>query len=134
MKTENIRIAILFHDCDMTSTFESLLNTLMYSFEYTLNENYNPFLSGDKEICLKVLNQAITPLYRLSQNPYGYNTPEDGDWDTDDEFMSRYLMIKPENLLLGDEVDEYVKVTDWNNGEDYILDMRLPKEQRIYRI
>jgi hypothetical protein len=133
---DNIRIAILFHDCDMTSTYEALLHLLVYSFEYTLRESDNPFLKNDKENALKVINKALLPIHRIAQDPYGSDNSMLAHkgvlWS--DEFMTDYLEIKPDKLLLGEEVDEYVKDTSWNNGEDYILDMRLPKDQRIFRI
>lgn len=123
-------MAINFSDNDFWTTIHGILHTIAYSTEMLLREEYNPFLAGDIDRSLKIINEVFYPFYRLCQNPYSYNM------EGQDDRIADYLVLKRDRLYLGAEaVEAHIKAMDgWNNGETLILDMRLPENQRIYWI
>lgn len=125
MKPNQSVIVIKFHDNDFYCTFCALLRSLSDNLEAS-----SPFVVGDKERSVKVINDALYGFYRLAQNQYEYNddTPEYCN------HMKTYLRIVEDDLLLGEEAVKFANAQEWNNGETFILDMRLPIDQRVYSL
>jgi hypothetical protein len=121
-------VAIRFGDNDFYYTFTTLLRTL----GLMANES-DKYKNLDKTTLLKILNDLVYPMYRLSQNKYEYTNGK-----TEEEYsthIKNYLKIKKDNLLIGRvEVDQYISDNPWDNGETFILDTRLPVNQQVYVI
>lgn len=124
-QTKPVVIAIRFGDNDFGPTFRSLLNSIAYSLEEGIRLG-NVFPTRDKEKIAKIISVAAIGHYRTCQNPYEYNET------TPDSQTARYLTIDAEKILLYEEVDEYLAENDWDNAETFVLDMRLPPDQRIF--
>lgn len=116
-----IILAIKFGDNDFSGTFLPLLKVFRdYPQEY---------LYKNKETTLKVINELSYSMYRAVQNPYAYND------HIKDENTKKYLQIDSEDLLFGqEEVDRFTSNNEWDNGEVFILDTRIPGSQSIYSI
>jgi hypothetical protein len=103
-----MKIAILFKDNDFGNTFYFLLRTFNSAYKHANR------LPTDKSVLATIINEMSYPCYLLAQSP--------GEIDPS---MREYLRIDECKILLNDEVDEYIKKTDWNNSETFILDTSL---------
>ena len=120
---KGIRIAIRFGDNDFGNTFYAVLKVLHAAFLHTGH------LPEDKDKLCFLINNLSPIMYVTNQNQWEYNGLENAEGTMtgeNEEFVrvKKYLQIKPDSILLNDEVDEYVK-KGWDNSETFILDTYL---------
>ena len=121
---KGIKIAIKFGDNDFGNTFYAVLKLLHESFKHTGH------LPTDKKKLKWLINSLSPILYVTHQNQWEYNGLQDSeDTENSKEFLhaKNYLTekVKEEDILINEEVDEYLKITDWDNSETFILDTYL---------
>ena len=133
-KIEGIKIAIKFGDNDFRNTFAAVLEVLFSAFKY------NGYLSTDKKKLQFLINSLAPIMYVSHQNQWEYNGLEKAEGDTTEtnkEFVhiKKYLTegVQVEDILVNEEVDEYLKNNDWSNSETFILDTYL-YNNNIYSI
>lgn len=111
-----MKLAIKFRDNDFFYCFYGVLEAIKNSWEF------NNELPENKELLCKMINEISYGMYLLYQNPFRYNEEKSGDLC---ERTKKYIQITPEQLLINDEVTDYLKKVDWDNSETYILDTDL---------
>lgn len=119
-------MAIEFGDNDFYYTFTHLLRSISdepgkYSLWW-----------DNKEKSLDIINDVAYSFYLLAQNPYEYNN-HTKDNTTYVEHMKSYLKTPIDRFYFGEEeVDPFLEQNDWCNGEVFVLDTRLPKDQQVF--
>lgn len=123
---KGIKIAIKFGDNDFGNTFYAVLKFLHEAFKHTGH------LPTDKKKLQWLINSLSPIIYVSHQNQWEYNGLEEAEGDTTDtnkEFLhtKKYLIkgVRLEDILVNEEVDDYIKSTDWDNSETFILDTHL---------
>lgn len=118
-----MKIAIKFGDNDFYKTFIPVLKILFLAFQE------NNRLTIDKNRLCWLINSLSPTTYVAVQNHWEYNGLELAvDTETNKEYTSirQYLHIKPENLLINEEVDALLQNNDvFFNSEIFILDTSL---------
>lgn len=120
-----MKIAVRFSDNNFGNTFNGVMRTLYDAYKFS---GYLP--QEHKEI--KDIVNSLSPVcYRIYQDYDG----------RDDGYLQDYLMIKESQVMVGDEVDAYIKECDgWDNSETFIIDteiydkIRYPGYLNVYRI
>lgn len=110
-KFPSFKLAIKFHDNDFYYTFQSVLQILSES------PWFDDRVSQTKQWWADRINELSTPCEHLFQArvdlvKLGYedSTPSRGN----------YLKITAKDILLNEEVDEYLAETEWDNGETHV--------------
>lgn len=106
-----MKVAILFGDNDFSNTFIPLLTHLNLAYHH-----YGK-LPEDKETLVKFINELAPNMYLLFQNQDEINGME---WIT--EGLKTGLAITVNDILVNNEVDEYLKTMPNDNSSTYILD------------
>jgi hypothetical protein len=100
-----MKIAIKFGDNDFINTFHPLMETLYRAYEHSGE------LPQTKTELLRVINLLVMGHYLLFQNAYYMEADKE------------YLTVTEDQLLLNEEVDEYLKVwKDGDNSSTFIID------------
>ena len=102
-----MKIAIQFGDNDFHSCFCGVLRTLLNAYRYTET------LPTDKTVLKNIINGLSTSCYLLFQN------------DIISDSTKEYIQISENDLLINNEVDEYMKLTQAHNSDTYVLDTEL---------
>lgn len=111
-----MKIAIRFGDNDFSNTFHGVLATIHDAYKW------NDKIPTKEQLC-KIINEMVYGHYLLYQNMFEYNDEKSGEIC---EGTKKYLQqIKPERILINEEVDQYLKNTKWDNSETFILDTDL---------
>jgi hypothetical protein len=105
-----MKIAIIFSDNDFYNCFYGVLQTINLADKWCSLEHLT------KEQWATCINEIAYGSYLLFQNRFEYGDESQGKY-----LKEKYLRVTPDMILLGDEVDEYVKNTEWNNSETFIL-------------
>ncbi len=108
-----MKIAIKFGDNDFFNCFYGILETIKNAREWN-----NETTECKDELC-KIINEISYGIYLLYQNSFKYNKESTGESCED---TKNYLKIKPEQILINKEVDAYLLLNDWDNGETFIFD------------
>lgn len=108
-----MKIAIKFGDNDFYGTFHGVLQTILSA------KAFKGRMVEDKEQLCEIINQISYGMYLLYQNQFEYNIERLGGVC---ESTKDWLQISPDRLLLNEEVDIYLRETEWDNGETFILD------------
>ena len=119
-----MKIAIRFHDNDFGITFHIVLETLLSAYDW---DNKLP---TNKELLLKIINEISYGCYLAGQNQFEYNEEKNGELH---QKTKQYLQLQTKNILINEEVDNFLKENDWDNGETFILDTNI-KTNPIYSI
>jgi hypothetical protein len=120
-----MKIAIKFGDNDFYNCFTGVLKTLLEAYKW------NDKLPVKKdELCI-IINEISYGCYLAFQNQFSYNEEKTG------EICQRtkdYLKIKPEQILINEEVVAYLKSDAFMNSETFILDTDLdyPGNNPVY--
>ena len=130
--TKEVVVAIRFGDNDFHMAITAFLKTLGEYIEESTQCDKSPFETGDKEKALRIVNESLYAFYRVAQNQYTYN--DDYTNEKSNDHMRKYLTISMDQLILGQDAIDLVMTAKWNNYETFILDMRLPKDQRVYAL
>lgn len=120
-----MKIAIKFGDNDFYNCFTGVLKTLYEAYKW------QDKLPEDKEKLCKIINEISYGCYLAFQNQFSYNDEKSGEFC---ERTKLYLQIKPEQILLNEEVDAYLASDAFMNSETFILDTFLdyPGNNPIY--
>lgn len=102
-----MKIAIKFGDNDFGNCFLGVLQTLLNAYRHTET------LPTDKNVLCDIINGLSSSCYLLFQD------------DNLRDKTKEHIQIKPSQLLINEEVEEYLKITTWNNSETFILDTDL---------
>jgi hypothetical protein len=102
-----MKIAIKFGDNDFGNCFLGVLKTLLSAYRHTET------LPTDKIALCNIVNGLSSSCYLLFQD------------DKLEDRTKEYLQIKPSDLLINEEVDEYSKLTGQHNSDTYVLDTDL---------
>lgn len=121
------KIAIRFGDNDFYNCFTVLLKCLHEIWKWT------GFLPKDKDKLCFAINNLSPTMYLLAQNTWEYNGLEDvagKDTGISEEYehIKKYLTIKPDRILIDEEVDKLVEEGDavhCFNSEIFVLDTTL---------
>ncbi len=117
-----MKIPIKGGDNDFGNRFIPVLNTLKYAFEDVGK------LPEDKDKICFIINKLSPVMYLLFQNQYRYNGLEDVEQGLHTgrsaEYIhtEKYLQIFPDQILLNEEVDVYLKTTDDDNSGTILFD------------
>lgn len=114
-----MKIAIKFGDNDFYNCFYGVLETIKNA------RKWNEKVTEDKELLCKIINEISYGTYLLYQNSFEYNEEKSGELC---ERTRKYLQITPDQILLNEEVTEYLKESDWDNSETYIFNSDLDYE------
>lgn len=120
-----MKIAIKFWDNDFYNCFTGVLQTLLAAHRWNK-------LPSNKEHLAKMINEISYGCYLLFQNQFEYNEEKSGE---PNDKIREYLKIKPENILIDKEVDDYINDNrSFSNGETFILDLYIdyPGNNPIY--
>lgn len=117
-KPKGQKLAIKFRDNDFYYTFMPLLDILSESPWFDSN------FDVPKECWVEMINKLSAATYPLFQSrpdmvAYGHYTLEEELKRFLEE--KKYIKISSDQILLGDEVDEYLSKVDWANGETFIV-------------
>lgn len=123
MKNNTInKIAITFGDNDFYYLFED-------TFKMFFKSKMLKDLGTNKYRISFILSHLLPISYLMNQNCFTYNGLNligiDEPIDSDDKGfnnMNNYFKLRTEQILLNEEVDEYIKNNDWDNGETFIYD------------
>lgn len=123
---KHIVMAIEFGDNDFYNTYTNLLRAI----------GSNPSREGpwwdNKEKSFDIINEVAYSFYLLTQNPYAYNGHEKNSTEYI-RHMKSYLKFDLKRFHFGeDEVDKFLQENYWCNGEVFILDTRLPKDEMVF--
>jgi hypothetical protein len=113
-----MKIAILFGDNDFYHTFYGVLEAIKNA------RKRNSSIIEDKVELCKIINELSYGMYRLYQNTHECD-------DEKNKKTKEYLQITSEQILLNEEVTEYLKEVDWNNSDTFIYDSDLDYENNI---
>lgn len=117
---KNTVIAIRFSDNDFYNTFYGVLKTLQTASDWVGNET----LFASKENLVLVINEISTGIYMSFQNEFRYSNGR--SMSEHILYIKEYLKITEANILIGEEVDTYVKENKQvANSEVYIIDFRI---------
>jgi hypothetical protein len=105
-----MKIAIKFGDNDFGNCFLGVLNTLLNAYRHTNS------LPTDKVKLCEIINGLLPSCYILFQH------------DKLEDHTKEYLQIKPSMILIGEEVEEYSKLTGRHNSDTFVLDTDLDFE------
>lgn len=114
-----MKIAIKFGDNDFYNCFYGVLETIKNAREW------NKKVTEDKELLCKIINEISYGTYLLYQNSFEYDKEKSGELC---ERTKKYLQITPAQILLNEEVTEYLKENNWGNSETYIFNSDLDYE------
>ena len=123
-RLDDFRIAIRYHDNDFYFAFLGILHTIDGACDNARNWRDAGLSTFDKERWAEIINEMMLGMYLLWQNQMCYSC--------DRESTKKYLTIKPEYVLLNEEVDEYLSKTEWDNGETFVMDRRLQNKERFF--
>ena len=120
-----MKIAIKFGDNDFYNCFTGVLKTLLEAYKWTDK------LPTDKEKLCMIINEISYGCYLLFQNQFSYNDEKTGELC---QRTKQYLMISPNQILVNEEVDAYLKSDAFMNSETFILDTDLdyPGNNPVY--
>lgn len=114
-----MKIAIKFGDNDFHSTWFPIMETLKSAYDY------NGELPQTKEELLIIINNLSCGFYLAFQNQFKYNDEK----NLEISHTKKYLILTEEELLLNDEVDNYLKSLEpfggIDNSSTFILDTEL---------
>lgn len=96
-----MKVAIKFGDNDYYKSFVGVLEAIKNARS----------IPQDKEKICEIVNEISYGMYLLYQNPL-----EEGD------NIKQYLQIKPDDILIDDEVEKYLEEFEWNNSETFVFD------------
>ena len=138
-KALEFRIAIRFGDNDFSHSGLAALRVYMDAIPWSAQHPGNCLTDLTKEQHAEILRDLMAACYRTHQTPFGYKYP---GYDTAEAYhvhMTKYIhgKIRPERILLNDEVDAWileVRKYHGDNGETFVLDMRLPSAQAVFAI
>lgn len=111
-----MKIAIKFGDNDFYNCFFGVLKTLLSAYQHC-----GKLPTDKKQLCV-VINEISYGHYLLFQNQFEYNEEVNGKVCTR---TKDWVQITPKQILLGDEIDAYIKKVEWGNSETFILDTDL---------
>ena len=111
------KLAIRFGDNDFSGTFVHLLENI--------GQSSIPQSAISREELCTLINRASAGIYLIHQARWDMHRKYDWEWcQVDVNKNLEYLQIKPERILLDDEVDNYIKERNGDdNGETFVLDM-----------
>lgn len=117
-KPKGQKLAIKFGDNDFYFTFMPLLDILSESPWFDSN------FDVPKECWAEIINRLSAATHVLFQSrpdmvSYGYSALEE-ELKTALEVRD-YVKISPEQILIGEEVDEYLANVEWDNGETFVV-------------
>lgn len=106
------KIAIVFGDNDFVNTFMPIMEILSDAWAHS-----EPKFFDDKKKVCEAINLISEGCYLLFQK---------GDYTERDEHIREYLKVHPGNVLLNEEVDDYIyrnmKTNNFNNST-FIVDL-----------
>ena len=111
-----MKIAIKFGDNDFYNCFYGVLETIKNA------RKWNDKVTEDKEQLCKIINEISYGLYLLYQNSFEYNNEKSGELDN---HTKQYLQITPDQILINEEVVEYLQEVEWDNSDTYVFDSDL---------
>jgi hypothetical protein len=114
-----MKIAIKFGDNDFYNCFYGVLETIKNAIKW------NDKVTTDREQLCKIINEISYGLYLLYQNSFEYNEEKSGDLHPR---TKEYLKITPDQILINDEVVNYLSGIEWANSEVYVFDSDLDFE------
>jgi HJR/Mrr/RecB family endonuclease len=103
-------------------TSKQLLKRII--FDLLMVARFDSSIIEDKVELCKIINELSYGMYRLYQNTHECD-------DEKNKKTKEYLQITSEQILLNEEVTEYLKEVDWNNSDTFIYDSDLDYENNI---
>ena len=114
-----MKIAIKFGDNDFYNCFTGVLKTVLEAYKWQGG------MVLDKARFCMIINEISYGCYLLFQNQFSYNEEKTGNIC---QRTKDYLKIKPEQILINEEVDAYLASDAFMNSETFILDTDLDFE------
>jgi len=126
------KLAIVTGDNDFYYTWNGILRSIQYA-----SNNGNSALTSNKVKLCELINAMIPTHYLLHQNHWSYNgleKIEEGALKNKEVVdIAKYLSVVPNDLLIDEEVDRYLRDTRWDNGETFIFDSTASnQESQVY--
>jgi hypothetical protein len=114
-----MKIAIIFHNNDFYNCFYGVLEIIKNA------RKWNDRVTEDKLLLCKIINEISYGSYLLYQNSFEYNDEKSGDIC---ERTKKYLQINPSQILINNEVTDYLLKNNIGNSETFIFDSDLDFE------
>ena len=96
-----MNIGIRFGDNDFYNTFEPFFENIIHKLEF----------EPTREQVVALFNATAYGIYLAFQNRFEYTH------QGDPENIIKYLRIAKESVYIGQEVEDFLAKTDWDNGE-----------------
>ena len=114
-----MKIAIKFGDNDFYNCFYGILETIKNA------RKWNDNVTENKDELCNIINEISYGLYLLYQNSFEYNEEINGTLNAK---TKGYLQIRPDQILINEEVVKYLEEVEWDNSDTYIFDSDLDYE------
>ena len=122
LKIKFMKIAIKFGDNDFYNCFYGVLETIKNA------RKWNDNVTEDKEKLCNIINEISYGLYLLYQNSFEYNQEKSGILCS---HTKKNLQIKPDQILINEEVSKYLLEVEWDNSDTYIFDSNLDFDNNV---
>ncbi len=114
--TSNLQhLGIRFGDNDFYYTFIGILNTL----KNAVLKGHTAVPTNKKQLTTIINNMSVGH-YLSHQNQFRH-AGRFGDFNNHIEHLRSYLKIKPEQVFINEEVVDFLKKNDWDNGEFFYI-------------